>query len=82
MSEQRTSRFQTALETVDKLTLEEKEMLFDIACRRFIEERRDQIARHAAESLQAVREGRARYGSLEDLERDLSREDGSIDADR
>ena len=36
-----------------------------------VERRREEIARQAAATLQAVREGRARYGSVEDLKRDL-----------
>jgi len=39
--------------------------------RRLVERRRAEIARNATATLQAVREGRARYGSVEDLKRDL-----------
>ena len=43
----------------------------DLIRRRLIERRRAEIARHAAETLRAVREGRARVGTVEDLRRDL-----------
>lgn len=67
MTEERTSTFQTALEIVDKLTLEEKEMLFDIAYHRFIEQRRECLAREVAEARQAYHQGEARRGGVEDL---------------
>ena len=46
-------------------------MLIDLIRRRLIERRRAEIARHAVETLQAVREGRAQIGTFEDLCRDL-----------
>jgi hypothetical protein len=45
--------------------------LIDLIRHRLIERRRDQIARNAEETLQAVRDGRAQYGSVEDLRPDL-----------
>ena len=67
MTEERTSTFQTALEMVDKLTLEEKEMLFDIAYHRFTEQRRERLAREVAEARQAYHQREVRRGSVEDL---------------
>lgn len=67
MCEERTSTFQTALEMVDKLTLEEKEMLFDIAYHRFIEQRRERLVEEVAEARQAYHQGEARRGSVENL---------------
>jgi hypothetical protein len=66
--------FGEVLEAVDKLSLEEQETLIEIIRRRIIERRRAEIASNAATTLQAVQEGRARYGSVEDLKHDLSGE--------
>lgn len=63
--------FQTAIDVVEALPPEDQETLIDLIHRRLTERRRDEIARHAAETLQAVREGRAQYGTFDDLERDL-----------
>jgi hypothetical protein len=70
-----TPSFQTAIDAVEALPPEDQETLIDLIHRRLVERRRDEIARHAAETLEAVREGRAQYGTLEDLERNLARED-------
>jgi len=67
-----TALFQQALDVVEKLPPEDQEMLVDLIRRRLVEWRRAGIAPNAAITLQAVREGRARYGSVEDLKRDLS----------
>ncbi|MGH2592728.1 MAG: hypothetical protein ACRDGG_04380 [Anaerolineae bacterium] len=66
-----TSRLQQALDVVEKLPPEDQETLVELIQRRLVERRRDEIARNAAATLQAVREGRAQYGSVEDLKRDL-----------
>ena len=47
--------------------LEEKEMLFDIAYHRFIEQWRTRLAEEVAEARQAYQERDARRGSVEDL---------------
>jgi len=64
-------RFQDAIETVESLPAEDQEELIDLIQRRLAERRRAEIARHAEETLQAVREGRAQYGNFEDLRQDL-----------
>ena len=43
----------------------------DLIQHRLVEKRRAEIARNAKETLQAVRDGRAQVGSVEDLRRDL-----------
>ena len=72
MEQVQTSLFQQALELVEKLSPEDQETLIEVLQRRLTEWRRDDIARNAATTLQAVQEGRARYGSLEDLKAELS----------
>jgi hypothetical protein len=49
---------------VETLPLEDQETLIELLPRRLVERRREEIARQAAATLQAVREGRARCGSV------------------
>jgi len=63
--------FQQALETVEALPREDQAELISVIQRRLAERRRAEIAHNAAETLRAVREGEAHYGSPEDLRRDL-----------
>jgi hypothetical protein len=60
-----------AIEVIEALSKEDQEALVDLIRRRLIERRREEMARHAAETFQAVRDRRAKYGSVEDLKRDL-----------
>ena len=71
MGQRTTTPFQRAIDVIEALPLEDQETLIDLVHRRLIERRRAEIARHAAETLQAVQEGRAQYGTIEDLRRDL-----------
>jgi hypothetical protein len=72
MSERKeTSTFQIALETVDRLTLEEKEMLFEIAYHRFIEQRRAHLVKEVAEARQAYRRGEVHRGTVDELMAEL-----------
>ena len=66
-----TSPLQQALDAVEKLPVEDQETLIELVQRRLAEWRRAEIARNAAATLDAVREGRAQYGSIKDLKRDL-----------
>jgi len=76
MERTKTSLFQQALDIVEKLPPEDQETLVDLIQHRLVEWRRAEIARNAAATLQAVQEGRARYGSVEDLKQDLLGERG------
>ena len=71
MGQTRTAPFQEALDMVEGLPPEDREVLIDLIQRRLVEQRRMEIARNAEETLQAVRQGCARRGSLEELKRDL-----------
>ena len=71
MNEKVTPSFQSAIEVIEALSPEDQEALLDLIRHRLIERRREEIARHAAETLQAVREGRAKSGSIEELKCDL-----------
>jgi hypothetical protein len=46
--------------------------MIEILRRRLAEDRREEIAANASESLASVREKRAMFGNVEDLEKDLS----------
>jgi hypothetical protein len=65
------SPLQQALDVVESLPPDDQETLMDLIRHRLVETRRAEIARNAEETLQAVRDGRAQYGSVEDLRRDL-----------
>ena len=65
------SALQDALDLVETLPDGEQELLLEIIARRRMDRRRVEIGRNAQETLQAVKEGKARYGSLDDLKRDL-----------
>ena len=66
-----TTPFEQALEMIEQLPAEDQENLIEIVQRRLIEQRRAEIARNASATLQVFREGRARYGTVDDLRRDL-----------
>ena len=65
---------QQALDIVERLPPEDQETLIELIQRRLVERRRAEIARNAAATLQAVREGLARYGPVEELKQDLQAE--------
>jgi len=71
MSKTKGSVLQQALEAADHLPLEDQETLIELLERRFVEKRRREIARSAQETIGAVREGRAKYGNIDDLKEDL-----------
>jgi len=71
MTEREVSKLQAVLKLVDELTLEEKEVLFEVAYPRFIRERRMRIAEEIAETRQAYRQGQVRRGTVDDLMADL-----------
>jgi hypothetical protein len=63
--------FQKAIDVIEELPLEDQETLIDLIHHRLVERRRAEIARHAVETLQSVREGQAQFGNFADLRRDL-----------
>ena len=65
------SPFQAAIDAVEALPFEDRQDLLEILRARMAEDRREQIAANAAETLTAVRENRARLGDLEELKKDL-----------
>ncbi len=69
-----TSYFQNVIEEVEKLSPDDQVFLIEIIRQRLSEQRRAEIARNAQDTLKAVHEKRAHFGSVEDLQRDLTSE--------
>ena len=63
--------FQQALEVVEQLPLADQEALIEVIRLRLLKQRRSEIAANAEDTRQALREGRAKYGDVTDLRRDL-----------
>ena len=66
--------FQKALDAIESLPIDAQEEIIDIIKKRLAEDRREEIAANAYEAIIAVREGRAKYGTIEDLKKDLMKE--------
>lgn len=71
MEQVKASLLQQALDIAEQLPPEDQETLIELIERRLVQRRRAEIARNAAATLRSVRQGQARYGSLEDLKQDL-----------
>lgn len=63
--------FQKALDAIGSLSVDAQEEIIEMIKKRLIEDRREEIAANAYEAVTAMREGRARYGTIENLKRDL-----------
>ncbi len=63
--------FQKAIEAVESLPFDEREEVLEVIRRRLAEDRREEIAANAREALEAVKEGRAHYGTIHDLKKDI-----------
>ena len=74
MGDRRSTPIQQALDEIEKLDTEDQQIVIDIVRQRLIERRRAEISRHAQATLQAFREGRARYGTVDELRRDVLEE--------
>jgi hypothetical protein len=63
--------FQTVIEYVEALSTEEQDLLLELISKRRIEQRRQEIATNAAQTLKAIRTGTAKHGTLANLRTDL-----------
>jgi hypothetical protein len=63
--------FQTVIDCVEELSEEEQDMLFDLIKKRRIEKRRAEIALNATNTLNALKLGTAKRGTVADLKADL-----------
>lgn len=67
--------FQEIIESIEKLTIEEQERLFESIRKRRIKNRRAEILANAQEVMQAFKNGTAKRGSVDDLIADLLGDD-------
>ena len=63
--------FQKAIDAVESLPFGDQEELLEIIKMRMSDHRREEIAANAKEALKAVRENQAKFGTVEDLKKDL-----------
>jgi hypothetical protein len=63
--------FQEILESIESLSVEDQDYLFDLIKKRRIEERRLEIAQNRDAILKDFKEGRAKIGTVDDLIADL-----------
>jgi hypothetical protein len=63
--------FQELIDSIEQLSLEEQNYLFELIQKRRIEFRRSEIAENAQATLKAVEEGTAKRGEIQDLRTDL-----------
>jgi hypothetical protein len=59
--------FQEMLDSIEKLSIEDQDELFELIRKRRIEQRRSEILANARQTFQAVDEGTAKRGSFEDI---------------
>ena len=67
--------FQKIIESIETLPVEDQDYLFDLIRRRRISQRRTEILAKAQEAMQAVKDGTAKRGSVQDLIADLLEND-------
>jgi hypothetical protein len=67
--------FQEIIESIEILPVEDQDYLFDLIRKRRIEHRRAEILANAQEAMQAVKDGTAKRGSVQDLIADLLGDD-------
>ncbi|EFI36292.1 conserved hypothetical protein [Desulfonatronospira thiodismutans ASO3-1] len=75
MSSYSETPYQTAIDAIEALPIEDRREVIELLRLRMAEERREQIAANAAETLHAVREKKSEFGTLQDLRKDLLRSD-------
>lgn len=63
--------FQELIDSIEQLSLEEQNHLFELIQKRRIEKRRSEIASHAQATFKAVEIGTAKRGTIQDLRADL-----------
>jgi hypothetical protein len=71
MNSSPTFSFQAIIESVETLSEEEQDILFDLIHRRRIAKRRQEIAENAAKTFAAVEAGSAKSGCVADLMLDV-----------
>ncbi|MGF1500081.1 MAG: hypothetical protein ACFB8W_25110 [Elainellaceae cyanobacterium] len=67
--------FQEIIDSIESLSVEDQEQLFELIRKRRIEARRSEIAANAQETFKAIEMGTAKRGSFEDLKAYLLADD-------
>ncbi len=70
----KSSLFQQAIETVEKLSLEEQQILIETLQKRLSQERRTLLNEEMKEVHQEVKEGQVKFGSVDDFLEELDRQ--------
>jgi len=65
---------QKAIEVFESLPFEDQDLLLELLSRRRADNRREEIAANARATVNAVREKKAFFGSVNDLRRELTKE--------
>lgn len=69
-----TISFQNLIESIETLSTEDQDFLFDLIRKRRIEKRRAEIAQNAKNIMKDLEEGKAKIGTINDLITDLLEE--------
>lgn len=69
----KTSAFQQAIETVEKLSLEEQEILLDTLQKRLHQQRRAILSQEISDIRQELAEGKVKFGSVDQFLEELDR---------
>ena len=72
MSTQTPTPMQQVLDKIEGLDADDQRVVIEIVRQRLVERRRAEIAENARCAVRAFREKRARYGTPDDLRRDLA----------
>ena len=75
-----TISFQEIIDSVEKLSIDEQDYLFELIKKRRIEKRRLEIANHAQAVLESFKQGTAKIGTVDDLIADLLDEQDDEDS--
>jgi hypothetical protein len=67
--------FQEMVDSIEKLSTEDQDELFELIRKRRIEQRRSEILANAQQTFKAVDEGTAKQGSFEDIKSYLLEDD-------
>jgi len=62
-----TSKFQELIEMIEELSIEDQELLLEIAHKRLIEQKRSKLEERIAEARESYRKGEVRRGTVADL---------------
>jgi hypothetical protein len=62
-----TSKFQELIDSIEELSIEDRELLLEIVHRRMIDEKRSKLGEKIAEARESYRKGEVKRGTVADL---------------